>query len=271
MTNNNDFALPWNASNPEDVAAANRQLAFQFGWFVDPIVFGKYPDEMTESIKDGRLPTFTPEEVAMVKGSYDFIGLNHYTSSFVKAVNNTGVDWDTDRHTEMTKYDVNGKLIGPVAESKWLNVYPQGLRGVLNWIKDRYNNSAIYMFENGVSVPGESDLPLADALHDNFRLNFYRDYISNLILAMTEDGVNVKSYFAWSLMDNFEWGDGYKTRFGLTYIVYSYYQERNIKDSMIWYTQFTRSGDLHNTVVNPHALRAELRAQKKEKEFLSIE
>ena len=84
MTTAVGFSLPYNVSSPADAAAANRSMAFRFAWYFDPIVFGKYPDEMTQLITDGRLPTFTPEEAQMVKGSYDFIGMNHYTSDFTK-------------------------------------------------------------------------------------------------------------------------------------------------------------------------------------------
>ena len=62
LTTNVGFSLPYNVSSPADAAAANRNMAFQFAWYYDPIVFGKYPDEMTQLITDGRLPTFTPDE-----------------------------------------------------------------------------------------------------------------------------------------------------------------------------------------------------------------
>lgn len=76
MANNIDFMVPFNISDPDDIAASNRRHAFQLGWYVDPVIFGKYPEEMTSYVKDGRLPTFTEEEAAMVKGSVDFIGFN---------------------------------------------------------------------------------------------------------------------------------------------------------------------------------------------------
>jgi beta-glucosidase len=107
------------------------------------------------------------------------------------------------------------------------------------------------MFENGVSVPGESELPIAQAVHDDFRVNQYRGYIANIIQAITVDGVNLKSYFAWSLMDNFEWTDGYNTRFGITYIDYKNGQKRYIKDSFIWYSLFTQSGEMYPHFSNP--------------------
>lgn len=157
FTTNTDMAYPFDPSNKDDVAAVDTVLAFAFGWYVDPVVFGKYPDEMTSNILDGRLPTFTEEEAAYVKDSYDFIGVNHYTSSYVKKVDNVGTDWDSDKHTEGSDTDVNGHLIGPYAESNWLRVVPEGMRGIVNWIGNRYGaDKKIIVFENGVSVPKEN-------------------------------------------------------------------------------------------------------------------
>ena len=138
MANNVDFMLPYNSSKQEDIDAANRQHAFQLGWYVDPIVFGKYPDEMTEIVKDGRLPVFTEEEKAIVKGSYDYIGFNHYTSSYIMNTNNPGGDWASDPHTSSTPVNASGHRIGPVAQSPWLNIYPEGIRGAINWVNNRY-------------------------------------------------------------------------------------------------------------------------------------
>ena len=114
------------------------------------------------------------------------------------------------------------------------------MRDILNWIDKRYNHPLIYVFENGVSVPNENQMKIADAVHDNFRIDFYKGYIENAIDAITLDGVNLGAYFGWSLMDNFEWADGYSTRFGMTYVDYANNQQRYIKDSIIWYSQFTR-------------------------------
>jgi beta-glucosidase len=161
LTANVDFAVPYNASNPDDVEAASRSMAFAFGWYVDPIVFGRYPPEMQEYVPDGRLPSFTPADSALLRGSYDFIGLNHYTSSYVgDNLNCTPTSWFNDSCTFSTRVGLDGKLIGPPAESPWLYVYPPGLRGILNWITKRYNSPTIYIFENGVSVPHENSLPI---------------------------------------------------------------------------------------------------------------
>jgi beta-glucosidase len=102
----------------------------------------------------------------MLKGSYDFLGLNHYTSKYVHYTGDIGMDWSTDGRFYESATNINGDLIGPYAESDWLNVYPEGLRKLLKWIDTRYGHQEIYVFENGVSVPGESKLPLAEAIHD---------------------------------------------------------------------------------------------------------
>jgi len=99
----------------------------------------------------------------------------------------------------------DGVPIGPKADSDWLFVYPQGIRSILNWIQHRYQPEMIYITENGVDVPGESNMPVEQALKDTFRLNYLQGYLSEVAKAINLDGAKVKAYFVWSLMDNFEW------------------------------------------------------------------
>jgi len=84
--------------------------------------------------------------------------------------------------------------------------------------------------ENGFSVKNENNLPLEQALADTDRTRYFRGYLESLLAAVTKDGVEIKSYFAWSLLDNFEWADGYLTRFGCTYVDYES-QKRYPKES----------------------------------------
>ena len=89
-------------------------------------------------------------------------------------------------------------------------------------------------------------------MHDTFRVEYYKGYIQNVIDGVTIDGINCKGYFGWSLMDNFEWADGYSTRFGMTYVDYVDNQKRYIKDSLMWYSAFTRSGNINAPFQSPY-------------------
>lgn len=124
------------------------------------------------------------------------------------------------------------------------------MRGVLNWIHKRYSQPPVYVFENGMGVPHEGEMPIAQALHDTFRVEYYKGYIQNALDAVTLDGVDLRGYFGWSLMDNFEWAEGYSKRFGMTYVDYNDNQRRYVKDSFAWYSQLIRTGDIHGAFVN---------------------
>jgi len=221
ITLNCDWAEPLTNSTADQLAA-ERNLLFQLGWYADPVWFGDYPAVMKQFVGN-RLPEFTPDQQKLLKGSYDFFALNHYTTSYASNCSNPPANltlgWQTDQRVNLTKTSVNGTLIGPPADSSWLYVVPWGFRKMLNWIWQRYN-TPIYVTENGVDVPNESSLPILVALNDTFRVNFYQSYLSNLLAAITEDGVDVRGYMAWSLLDNFEWADGYSKRFGVHYVDY---------------------------------------------------
>ena len=131
---------------------------------------------------------------------------------------------------------MNGNPIGPKTGNDSQYVHPPGMRGLLNWISKRYNRPPIYVFENGVPCPDENNLPRDLALKDVFKINFYKGYIENMLLAVLEDGVDVRAYFARSLIDNFEWADGYSVRYGLVYIDYTNNLTRYPKDSAYFYS-----------------------------------
>jgi beta-glucosidase len=235
MTINSGYALPFNTSVQDDVNAVNTAVAFGFGWFADPIVFGKYPDEMTSVITGGRLPTFNASASALMKGSFDFLGLNYYSSNYVKYTGETGSNYGDDSRVQGSPSNASGHVIGPRAESTWLYVYPEGLRSILTWIKKRYSNPHVYIFENGCSCPDETQTPLPQVLNDTFRVDYVYNHVMNVLDSIVDDGVNVKGYFLWSLMDNFEWADGFNVRFGITYVDYNNNLTRYPKQSYYLY------------------------------------
>ncbi|KAI0657621.1 beta-glucosidase 1B [Cubamyces menziesii] len=223
ITLNGDWALPYDDS-PENIAAAQNALDVAIGWFADPIYLGYYPDYMKTMLGD-RLPTFSTEELAVVKGSSDFYGMNTYTTNLCKA----GGDDEFQGKTEYTFTRPDGSQLGTQAHCAWLQDYPEGFRQLLNYLWKRYKHP-IYVTENGFAVKDENAMPLEQALADHDRVQYFKGNTEAILAARNEDGVDIRAYFAWSLLDNFEWADGYVTRFGLTYVDYDT-QKRYPKDS----------------------------------------
>uniref|UniRef100_A0A2N9G7W5 Beta-glucosidase n=1 Tax=Fagus sylvatica TaxID=28930 RepID=A0A2N9G7W5_FAGSY len=173
------------------------------------------------SLVKNRLPKFTKEQSKLVKGSFDFIGLNYYTANYAAYApqpNGLKASYLTDASANLSTAR-NGIPIGAPAASSWLFVYPSGFRDLLLYVKTKYHNPLIYITENGIDEFNNATLTLEEALVDNHRVEYYHSHLWNLLSAI-KDGVNVKGYFAWSLLDNFEWGSGYTVRFGINFVDY---------------------------------------------------
>ncbi|KAJ0415346.1 glycoside hydrolase [Aspergillus carlsbadensis] len=216
---NGDFAYPWDAEDAADVEAATRHMEFVISWFADPIYFGEYPASMRAQLGE-RLPQFTEEERELVLGSSDFYSMNHYTSVYVrhKPASPPPPDDDFLGHVDVTFRNKVGDVIGPETEIASMRPHPRGFRDLLVWVSKRYGWPNIYVTENGTSIKGESLLEGAAALDDVFRVEYLDGYVRAMADAVREDGVNVRGYMAWSLLDNFEWTQGYQTRFGVTFV-----------------------------------------------------
>ncbi|XP_075647174.1 beta-glucosidase 13-like isoform X9 [Castanea sativa] len=117
----------------------------------------------------------------------------------------------------------------------WLFVYPRGIRELMLYVKKKYNNPPIYITENGVD--DNDSLPIQKALNDSLRIKYYHCHLSNLLKAIRA-GVDVRGYFAWSFLDNFEWESGYTLRFGITYVDYKNGLTRYLKSSAFWFKNF---------------------------------
>lgn len=148
-----------------------------------------------------RLPEFTPGEIALVKGSNDFYGMNHYCANYIKHIPGPAPPTDHAGMVELLFENNKGEKIGPDTQSPWLKPNPAGFRHLLKWISDRYGKPKIYVTENGTSLKGENDLPRDQLLNDDFRVDYFKGYVKAMAEAYGIDGVNVRSYMGWSLME----------------------------------------------------------------------
>ncbi|KAI4331927.1 hypothetical protein L6164_016873 [Bauhinia variegata] len=237
ITLNSNWYVPVSDKKP-DQDAAQRALDFNYGWFMQPLTTGEYPESM-QSLVGTRLPKFTKEQSDLVRGSYDFLGLNYYTAQYAANTakpSNAKPSFFTDSLANLT-FENAGKPIGPRAASFWLYIYPRGIYELLVYTKRTYNNPLIYITENGMDEINNPTLPLEKALMDTKRVEFYQQhlyYVNNAI----KHGVNIKGYFAWSLLDTFEWPSGYTVRFGLNFVDFENGLTRYPKLSAKWFKNF---------------------------------
>ncbi|KAJ1424428.1 Glycoside hydrolase family 1 [Sesbania bispinosa] len=150
-------------------------------WFMGPLTTGDYPQSM-RSLVGQRLPKFSKEQARQLKGSFDFIGLNYYTSRYASNAPNLSKAipcYITDSLANVTT-ERKGIPIGPKAASDWFYVYPRGFEKLLLYIKEKYNNPLIYITENGIDEFNDPTLSLDEALVDNYRIDYYYHHLSHL-------------------------------------------------------------------------------------------
>uniref|UniRef100_A0A3B4ZZP8 Lactase n=1 Tax=Stegastes partitus TaxID=144197 RepID=A0A3B4ZZP8_9TELE len=252
ITINSDWAEPRNPYKQEDVDAARRYLQFFIGWFAHPIFRGDYPEIMKTTIRErslaaglakSRLPEFTPEEIARINGTHDYFGLNHYTTVLAYPYDlGNRQDYEGDRGTRQTS---DRTWIG--SGSFWLKITPFGFRRLLKFIKEEYGNPSVYVTENGISERGVVDL------NDVFRVHYYETYINQGLKARLLDGVDLKAYTAWSLMDNFEWAAGFAEQFGLFFVNRSDPNlPRSPKNSALRYASIIKCNGFPDPALGPH-------------------
>ncbi|GMN49847.1 hypothetical protein TIFTF001_019012 [Ficus carica] len=241
---------PVSNSTADKIAAERAQSFFlnwlisclPVDWFLDPIIRGKYPAEM-EQILGSVLPKFsTSDKQKLELPGLDFIGINHYTSYYVKdciaspcepAVGVTWTEGLYQRSSERNGVPIGESMPGTV---DWMNVYPQGMEKTVTYVKERYNNTPIFITENGYGCFDNPNSTFEEALRDVNRVKFMGDYLDALLRAV-RNGADVRGYFAWSLLDNFEWTYGYTVRFGLHHVDYATLK-RTKRLSATWYKRF---------------------------------
>jgi beta-glucosidase len=208
------------SSSPEDVAATHWVDGLHNRWFLDPLFRGTYPEDMAAAWAE-IMPEVHAGDLEAISAPIDFLGVNNYTSPLVAADNSGG------RSQIVRRNDIDRTDMG------W-EVVPDGLQDLLLRLHREYEPPAIYITENGAAY---SDVRGHDgSVRDPERQSYLEKYLAGAARA-TSQGVPLRGYFAWSLLDNFEWAWGYWKRFGLIYIDYATL-ERVPKGSFYWYRDF---------------------------------
>jgi myrosinase len=259
--------LPFDHSQ-ESKDATERAKIFFHGWFMGPLTEGKYPDIMREYVGD-RLPEFSETEAALVKGSYDFLGLNYYVTQYAQN-NQTIVPSDVhtalmDSRTTLTSKNATGHAPGPPFNAASY-YYPKGIYYVMDYFKTTYGDPLIYVTENGFSTPGDEDFEKATA--DYKRIDYLCSHLCFLSKVIKEKNVNVKGYFAWSLGDNYEFCNGFTVRFGLSYVDFANITgDRDLKASGKWFQKFINVTDEDST--NQDLLRSSVSSKNRDRKSLA--
>lgn len=211
-------------ANPETLARQRLLDAKMNRWFIEPALVGTYPQVLLDS------PDFSALEIqsgdmATIHAPVDWVGINYYSHIVLKGAN-------TSDAIPVTAEEAAASTVeAPKRTAMGWEIYPQGLYDVMKQLIDSYNPPALYVTENGAAF---EDVVTDDGrVHDTQRVRYLRDHFRVAHWAI-EDGVPLKGYFVWSLLDNFEWAHGYSKRFGITYIDYDT-QARILKDSGYYY------------------------------------
>jgi beta-glucosidase len=213
----------------DDGAAVRRADAYMNRQYLDPLLLGSYPAELKEMFGEA-WPEFPEKDFEDLRQPFDFLGINYYTRG-------------------LTKFDPSVPIEGAVrvrnpratyTETGW-EVFPQGLTDILVWVTDRYGRMPLYVTENGAAF---YDPPAATGgrIDDPLRVDYYQKHLGAVLDAIGR-GADVRGYYAWSLLDNYEWSYGFSKRFGLVHVDYET-QERTPKTSARFYADVIKANAL---------------------------
>lgn len=226
-----NFSPVYAADNrPETLAGVEKEDIFQNRWFVEPIFRGSYPEHLFTNM-GVQHPPVKDGDLALISTPLDFLGVNNYSRVLLRSGPEANGSSSTGTYEHVVP--VPGACY---TEMGW-EVYPRGLADLLCRLHRDYAPPALVVTENGAAFEDVWDGNTR--VSDPRRVEYLQEHIRAVAQAISQ-GAPVRGYFAWSLMDNYEWAEGYSKRFGLIYIDYAS-QRRVIKDSGYWYANFLTS------------------------------
>jgi beta-glucosidase len=218
----NNYSPAWPATDqPADVAAADTYDALHNRMFTDPVLLGRYPDLTAFGIGDAGLECVRDGDLAVIAAPIDALGVNYYSPTRLSALAGSPLPFQLE------------PILGyPTTAFGW-PVIPAGLTELLTTLAKRYGDQLppIYITENGCSV---ADVPDADGVIDDQPRIAYLDAHIRAVADAMRAGVDVRGYLVWSLLDNFEWAEGFHQRFGLVHVDFAT-QRRTPKASFAWF------------------------------------
>jgi beta-glucosidase len=199
---NNQYAEPFN-QEPDNLNALKLFDEIHNRWFSDAIFKGSYPKLALEVLGNNLSKKFN-EDLKIISHPLDWVGLNYYTRSIIKhKKSEDGINYETLRGS-LKKTDMDWEF------------YPTGLSYFIKRISNEYSNQIpIYITENGMA--NNDELNARNEVNDLERVEYFHLHLQEILNCLKE-GLNVKGYFAWSLLDNYEWAFGYSKRFGLVFV-----------------------------------------------------
>ena len=217
---NNEYPEPFNLDD-QNIQAANLFDSIYNRWFSDAIFRGTYPDLALEVLKS-YLPDNYQSDLKIISEPIDWIGVNYYTRSVIKYFkSNNGIDFECLRGNLKT------------TDMGW-EFYPEGLSYFIRRMHNEYNDKIpIYVTENGMA--NNDQINFEGKIDDQNRIEYFKLHLKQL-LSCIDKKIKLKGYFAWSLLDNYEWAFGYEKRFGLVHVNYDSFK-RTPKNS---YKEFTK-------------------------------
>ncbi|HEY1352283.1 MAG TPA: GH1 family beta-glucosidase [Ktedonobacteraceae bacterium] len=218
---------------PETLQAVKRADTFRNRWFLDPVFRGCYPENLFSDL-GVQPPPASEGDLAIIAAPLDFLGVNYYSRMLVREHHANASVPQQSLHPE--SYEAIEQISGSAYTQMGWEIFPSGLANILTRIHHEYGVQALVVTENGAAFEDHWDGH--DRVHDQQRIDYLRMHIQTLA-EVRQQGVPVQGYCVWSLLDNFEWAQGYCKRFGLVYVDYPS-QRRIVKDSGHWYANFIR-------------------------------
>lgn len=208
------------SDSKEDIEAAFRGDGLSNRWFLDPILKASYPGDMKKVFNNaaGEFDFIKDGDLQKISIKNDFLGVNYYSRALVK------FSQDSKLNYQSVKGNLKKTAMG------W-EIYPEGLYDIIVKLRKEYTQLPIYITENGAAF--DDTLSDKKRINDVERINYIKSHLLK-IAELNQQGADIRGYYLWSFMDNFEWAYGYSKRFGIVYVDFKT-QERILKDSALWY------------------------------------